>query len=79
MKIEILGSGCAKCNQLYQHVGEAVNKAGISAEVVKVEALEEIIGRGVMMTPSLFVDGEELVSGRVPSVNELVGLLKDKA
>jgi len=75
MKIEILGSGCAKCSRLYDNVVEAVKKAGIQAEVVKVDDLSEIVSRGVLMTPSLFIDGEERASGRVPTVNEIIGIL----
>jgi len=79
MKLEILGTGCTKCKQMYDNVIEAVKKTGIQAEVVKVEALEEIVGRGVMMTPSLFLDGEEIVAGRVPTVNEIMEIIQESA
>jgi alkyl hydroperoxide reductase subunit AhpF len=46
---------------------------------VKVEALEEIVSRGVMMTPSLLLDGEEVVAGRVPTVNEIIEIIKENA
>lgn len=77
MKLEILGTGCTKCKRLYDNVTEAVKKAGVQAEIVKVEELNEIVTRGVLMTPSLFVDGEEVVAGRVPTVNELIEILKE--
>ncbi len=77
MKLEILGTGCTKCKRLFDNVTEAVKKSGISAEVVKVDTLDEIINRGVMMTPSLFVDGTERVSGRVPTVNEIIAILNE--
>ncbi len=79
MKLEILGTGCTKCKRMYDNVIEAVKKTGIQAEVVKVEALEEIVGRGVMMTPSLFLDGEEIVAGRVPTVNEIMEIIQESA
>jgi small redox-active disulfide protein 2 len=79
MKLEILGAGCTKCKRMYDNVTEAVKKSGVQAEVVKVEALEEIVSRGVMMTPSLFMDGEEVVAGRVPTVNELIEIIKENA
>jgi len=75
MKLEVLGSGCTKCKRMYDNVNEAVKKAGIQADIVKVEELSEIVSRGVFMTPSLFKDGEEVVAGRVPTVNELVEIL----
>lgn len=79
MKLEILGTGCTKCKRLFDNVNEAVKKSGKDAEVVKVESLDEIVTRGVMMTPSLFVDGEERVAGRVPTVNEIMEILQEGA
>jgi small redox-active disulfide protein 2 len=76
MKLEILGSGCTKCKRLYDNVLEAVKKAGIQAEVIKIEDMSEIVSRGILMTPSLFMDGEEIFSGRVPSVNEIIEVVK---
>ena len=79
MKLEVLGTGCTKCKRMFDNVTEAVKKSGVEAEVVKVEALEDIVNRGVMMTPSLFMDGEEVVAGRVPTVNEIIEILKEGA
>jgi small redox-active disulfide protein 2 len=77
MKVEILGTGCTKCKRMYDNVAEAVKKAGLQADVIKVEDLSEIVSRGVLMTPALFVDGEERVAGRIPTVNELIEILKE--
>ncbi|MDD3574854.1 thioredoxin family protein [Methanospirillum sp.] len=77
MKIEIFGSGCTKCRRMYDNVVEAVKKTGADADIIKVDSLADIISRGVMMTPSLFVDGKEVVSGRVPGVNEIVDLINE--
>ncbi len=79
MKLEILGTGCTKCKRMYDNVTEAVKKSGIQAEVIKIEALEDIVSRGVMMTPSLFLDGEEVIAGRVPTVNEIMEIIKESA
>lgn len=79
MKLEVLGTGCTKCKRMYDNVTEAVKKSGVQAEVMKIEALEEIVSRGVMMTPSLFLDGEEVVAGRVPTVNEIMELIQENA
>lgn len=76
MKLEILGSGCTKCKRLYDNVVEAVKKAGIQADVIKIEDMGEIVSRGILMPPSLFMDGEEVFSGRVPSVNEIIEVVK---
>ncbi|GAB4248301.1 thioredoxin family protein [Deferrisoma sp.] len=75
MKIEILGTGCAKCNKLYEAAKEAVAKAGKDAEVVKVEDLAEIMKRGVMVTPALAIDGEVKTTGKVLKPDEIAKML----
>ena len=76
VKIEVLGTGCAKCRSLAKNVEKAVAESGVDAEVVKVASLSEITNRGVMMTPALFIDGEAVAVGRAPSVAEIKGMLK---
>ena len=71
MKIEILGSGCAKCKQLIASVETAVKELGLSAEVVKVTEIVKITAYGVMMTPALVIDGKVKSSGRNLSVAEI--------
>ena len=71
MKIEILGSGCAKCKQLNASVETAVKELGLSVEVVKVTEIAKIAAYGVMMTPSLVIDGKVKSSGRNLSVAEI--------
>ena len=75
MKIEVFGTGCAKCHLLEKHVEEAVRETGIQAEVVKVDDIVEIMKRGIIFTPGLAIDGATKVSGRVPSVKEIRELL----
>lgn len=74
-KIEILGTGCPKCKALEQSARRAVELLGIDAEIVKVEKLDEIVGRGVMVTPALAVDGVVRSSGRVLSPEDIQKLL----
>jgi small redox-active disulfide protein 2 len=76
-KIEILGTGCAKCKRLFANAQEAVKELKIAAEVVKVEELDEIVNRGVMLTPALFIDGEVRAEGRVPCVDEIKEMLTE--
>jgi small redox-active disulfide protein 2 len=75
MKIEILGTGCAKCTRLFANAGQAVTELKITAEVVKGEDLAEIVGRGVMIPPALSINGEVMAEGRIPDVNEIKRML----
>lgn len=76
MKIEILGGGCAKCKATEKIVQQVVDELGLQAEIVKVEGLQEIIERGVMMTPAVVVNGEVKIMGRIPTLDEVKELLK---
>jgi small redox-active disulfide protein 2 len=76
MKIEILGTGCPKCKATEKIVRQVVNELGKDVEVVKVEDLQQIVDRGVMMTPAVAVDGEVKIVGHVPSADEIKKLLK---
>lgn len=76
VKIEVLGTGCPKCKRTIQNVQDAVKALGIQAEIVKVDDITEIMNRGVMLTPAVFIDGEAKVMGRVASVDELKKMLK---
>ena len=76
MKIEVLGTGCAKCRATEKNVKKALEELGIQAEVVKVEDLQDIINRGVMMTPAVVVDGEVKISGHQPTVEEIKKIIK---
>jgi small redox-active disulfide protein 2 len=75
MKIEVLGTGCARCRALVKVTNQAVEKTGIDATVTKVEDIQEIMKYGVFITPALVIDGEVVMKGKVPSVNELSKLL----
>jgi len=75
-KIEILGTGCARCRRLEKNVEKAVADLGIDVQIIKIEDITAIIDRGVMLTPALIVDGELKVSGRVADVNELKEILQ---
>ena len=76
MKIEILGTGCAKCKATEKVVIKAVEELGIQAEVIKVEDLQDIVNRGVMMTPAVIVDGEVKIVGHTPTVDEIKKIIK---
>ena len=71
MEIKVLGTGCSKCKALEKATKEAVERTGVNAAVTKVEDIVEIMQFGVMTTPALVIDGEIVVKGRVPSIDEI--------
>ena len=76
MKIEILGTGCPKCRKTEKIVRKTLDEIGVKAEIVKVQDLDEIINRGVMMTPAIAIDGEIKIVGHVPNKNEIMDIIK---
>ncbi len=76
MKIQILGSGCAKCKKLAEATEQAATELGLDYELIKVTDFVEIMKFAVMATPALVVDGTVKVVGRVPTVEEIKPLLK---
>ena len=75
-KIEILGTGCHKCDRLAEMARRAADELGIEYEFVKITDIKDIIERGVVMTPGLVVDGVVKSAGKVPSIEEIKNLLK---
>ncbi|MHC4553243.1 MAG: thioredoxin family protein [Planctomycetota bacterium] len=76
MKIQILGTGCAKCDKLYKHTQQAIDGRGIDAELEKVTDLGQIMAFGVMTTPALVIDGQVKVTGKVPSADDIQKMIQ---
>ncbi|KPK75286.1 MAG: redox-active disulfide protein 2 [Phycisphaerae bacterium SM23_30] len=74
-KLQILGTGCAKCDKLAANTESAAKELNLEYQLEKVTDIGEIMKLGVIMTPALAVDGEVKVAGKAPSVEELKDLL----
>jgi small redox-active disulfide protein 2 len=79
MEIKVLGSGCANCKRLYAEAEKAIAQSGQAATLSKVEAMEEIVGYGVMRTPALVIDGNVVASGKIPSAAEIATFITSAA
>jgi len=75
VNVKILGSGCVNCTNLETNTRNALARLGLTAEIEKVTDPGEIVAWGVMSTPALVLDDEVVLSGRVPSVDQLEVLL----
>lgn len=76
MEVKVLGPGCANCQVLEENVQAALSELGLDGKVEKVTDYAEIVAYGLMSTPGLVVDGKVVVSGRVPSKDEIKEILK---
>ena len=75
MIIEVLGTGCSKCNKLETMVRTAADKLGVPYEMAHIRDIDVIMQRGVMALPALAINGRIIVSGRLPSEEELTSWL----
>jgi len=74
-RLQILGTGCPRCQKLAEVVEEAAKSLEIEYELEKVTDVNQIAGFGVMMTPAFAVDGQVKLVGKVPSVDEVKKIL----
>ena len=74
--VKILGSGCAKCNQLEAATREALTQLGMDSTIDHVTDFAQIAAYGVMTTPALVIDGQVVTYGKVLKVEEVVNILK---
>lgn len=75
-KIEVLGTGCAKCQKLEENAKQAVKLSGADAMVTKVSDINQITDYGVMVTPALVIDGKVKVAGKIPTAEAIAEWLK---
>ena len=73
--IQVLGTGCLKCEKLTKNVETAVAELGVEARVERVTDISTIISFDVLMTPALAIDGEVKVVGEVPTPEDIKNLL----
>jgi small redox-active disulfide protein 2 len=76
MKMVVYGSGCSNCKKLYDLAETAAKELGLEYEIQKIEDINKIMEAGIMMTPALSIDGKIVISGKVPSANEIKSILQ---
>ena len=80
MKVEVLGPGCKRCDQLYENVQTAV--AGLDdptgIDVIKVQDINYFTKMGVFVTPGLIIDGEIIATGKVLSAEDILKNIKER-
>ena len=79
MKIEILGTGCAKCNMLEAAARSAADKLDLDYEIKHIKDINEFMKRGVMFTPALAINGKVVAAGKVPAEAEIARMLRETA
>ena len=71
MRIEILGTGCKKCNDLEAITKQAIALSGKFVQLEKVEDMMKIMEYQVVSTPALVINGKVVSTGKVLSLEEV--------
>lgn len=74
--VKVLGSGCAKCNQLEASTRAALEQLGMDTTIDHVTDFSQIAAYGVMTTPALVIDGKVVSYGKVLKTEEVVKILQ---
>ncbi|MBW1808945.1 MAG: TM0996/MTH895 family glutaredoxin-like protein [Deltaproteobacteria bacterium] len=77
MKIQVLGPGCMKCNKLYEEAQKAIGLANVTAELEKIDKIDQIMKFGIAITPALIINGQIKASGKVPKADQIAAWLKE--
>ena len=77
IEIKILGSGCARCNELEKLCRNIAAENDINADIQKITDLKEIMSYGIMQTPGLVINGKVKISGKLPTTSTLLNWMKE--
>ncbi len=75
--IKILGTGCSKCNDLYNNTKKAVDELNLDIKIEKINDILEIINYGVMNPPAIVYNDKVISTGKVLSAQEIKEMLDE--
>jgi small redox-active disulfide protein 2 len=78
MKIEVFGPGCAKCEKTYKAIDEIMKENKLKANLEKITDITQLMERGVVSTPAVFIDGEQKIVGKVPDKKTILSWFQSK-
>ena len=79
MKIQVLGSGCPTCKNLYEITQKAANEMKLDAQVEYItgnEGIQKIVELGAVGSPVLAVDGKLAMLGFTPDIEKIKEAIK---
>ena len=78
MNIEVVGTGCPTCRQLYALTLRAAERIGSDAKVEYVSeqaGMKRLMELGLMRSPALVVNGAVALVGYEPSIDKIKDLI----
>ena len=72
VEVRVLGTGCARCNELEKMCFNVAAEYNIDADIQKIKDLKDIMSYGIMQTPGLVINGKVKISGKLPTKSTLL-------
>jgi len=79
MTIQVLGSGCTTCKNLFELTKQAVEELGLKTEVEYITDIQKIVALGVMSSPVLAINGKPAMVGFVPNIEKIKAIIQQHA
>lgn len=77
MKIQVLGSGCKKCKELYDRVQQVVNNIDKNISVEYITDVQKIIDIGLVSSPVLLIDEKPVLVGELPNIEKIEKIISE--
>jgi hypothetical protein len=76
--VEVLGTGCKNCDDLYENVFRAVENTDLQERVSvrRIGDIEYFAEKGVKLTPGLVIEGKVVSQGRVPKPDRILEYMR---
>jgi hypothetical protein len=75
--IEVLGSGCAKCQKLHDLVKQVTTDLGLEIPVGYSSDVQKIVALGLMQSPVLLINSKPVLIGTIPNPTQLQKIIQD--
>jgi len=76
MKIQVIGSGCTTCKNLYELTKKAVGELGLQDEVEYSTDITKLLELGVMTSPVMVIDDKPVLLGSTTSIDKVKALIQ---
>ncbi len=73
--VKVLGTGCKKCNQVFELIEQTVKAQGLEVDLTKVTDLATIMQYKIVSTPAVVVDEQVVLTGAIPTIDQITGWL----
>lgn len=75
--IQVLGSGCPTCQQLFEQTKRVADELNINIEVEYITDITKIVEMGIMTSPVLVINNKAVLIGGGKSDEEIKKVLED--